>query len=298
MSKFFDKFPLVSYTLDKQLSNDYDSVTNVLFRVGLIKDVMENNINSYYFYAIKDSDRPEILAEQIYGSAEAHWIILYANEIYDPYYDWPMDDRTFEKYITKKYGSVQWAKTNWHHYEKVITRENPAAQVTMTTTFEVNESKLTNDALTIIDLEYDYNIGEPAFVGTSYGSNTFSGIIQAWNNANGYIVLSNTTGSIKAYDFLIGANSAANGTVLTIESPSAPMDAYNTLVDTTDFASYNVAGKTVREIISRDRISYYDYEVRLNESKRQIKIIQPQYYNQIIAELDNLTGRRVLYRRP
>lgn len=298
MSKFFDKFPLVSYTLDKQLSNDYDSVTNVLFRVGLIKDVMENNINSYYFYAIKDSDRPEILAEQIYGSAEAHWIILYANEIYDPYYDWPMDDRTFEKYITKKYGSVQWAKTNWHHYEKVITRENPAAQVTMTTTFEVNERKLTNDALTIIDLEYDYNIGEPAFVGTSYGSNTFSGIIQAWNNANGYIVLSNTTGSIKAYDFLIGANSAANGTVLTIESPSVPMDAYNTLVDTTDFASYNVAGKTVREIISRDRISYYDYEVRLNESKRQIKIIQPQYYNQIIAELDNLTGRRVLYRRP
>jgi hypothetical protein len=76
------------------------------------------------------------------------------------------------------------------------------------------------------------------------------------------------------------------------------MDAYNTLVDTTDFASYNVAGKTVREIISRDRISYYDYEVRLNESKRQIKIIQPQYYNQIIAELENLTGRRVLYRRP
>lgn len=298
MSRFFDKFPLVAYTLDKKLSNDYDLVTNVLFRIGIIKDVMENNINAYYFYAIKDSDRPEILAEQIYGDAEAHWIILYANDIYDPYYDWPMDDRTFEKYIAKKYGSVEWAKTNWHHFEKVITRENPAAQVTMTTTFEVNDKKLTNDALYITDIEYDYNIAEPAFVGTSYGSNTFSGIIRAWNNANGYIVLSNTTGSIKAYDFLIGANSAANGTVLTIASPTAPMDAYNTLVDTTAFASYNVAGKTVREIVSRNRVSYYDYELQLNDSKRQIKIIQPQYYNQIIAELDNLTGRRVLYRRP
>ena len=34
------------------------------------------------------------------------------------------------------------------------------------------------------------------------------------------------------------------------------------------------------------------------EDKRQIKIIQPRYYNQILSELDNLTGRKVLYRRP
>lgn len=298
MSRFFDKFPLVQYTLNKQLYSEYDTATNLLFRVGLIRDVMENNISAYYYYAVLDGERPEIIAEKVYGDAEAHWIILYANNIYDPYYDWPMDSRTFDSYITDKYGSIAWAQTNYHHYEKVITRENPAAQVTMVTSFEVNDKKLTNDVLSIIDYEINYNIGEPVFIGASYGDNTYSGTVMAWSNSNGYIVLANTTGTARSYDFLIGANSAANGTVISTTVPSVPMDAYNTLVDTTDYASYEVGGRTVREIISRNRVSYYDYELELNESKRLIKIIQPQYYNQIISELNNLTGRRVMYRKP
>ena len=298
MSRFFDKFPLVRYTINKQLFSEYDLATNLLFRIGIIKEVMENNINAYYYYAVLDGDRPEIIAEKVYADAEAHWIILYANNIYDPYYDWPMDSRTFDKYIENKYGSIAWAQTNYHHYEKVITRENPAAQVTTVTSFEVNDKKLTNDVLSIIDYEINYNIGEPVFIGASYGDNTYSGTIMAWSNSNGYIVLANTTGAAKSYDFLIGANSAANGTVISTTVPSVPMDAYNTLVDTTDYASYEVGGSTVHEIISRNRVTYYDYELQLNESKRLIKIIQPQYYNQIISELNNLTGRRVMYRKP
>lgn len=298
MGNFFDKFPLVRYTLDKKLLNEYDTARNVLFRVGIIKDVLETNINAYYYYTIKDSDRPEILAEKVYGDPQAHWIILYANNIYDPYYDWPMDDRTFQKYIIKKYGSLEWAKTNWHHYEKVIVRENPFAQVVSTTRFDVNEKKLTDGIITIIDAETDYGIGEIAFIGPSNASNTFSGQVVAWNNANGQIVLANTNGSAKAYEFLIGSSSAANGTVLKVDLPTAPMDAYNTLTNTTDFSTYNVAGRAVYETISRNRVSYYDYEEQLNESKRLIRIIQPQYYQQIISELDSLTNAKVFFRRP
>lgn len=297
MGNFFDKFPLVRYTVDSGLYNEYDTVRNVLFRIGIIKEVMENNVNAYYYYAIRDSDRPEVLAELIYGDAQAHWIILYANNIYDPYYDWPMDSRTFQKYIIDKYGSLEWAQTNYHHYEKVITRENPFAQVVSTTRFEVNEKKFTNDTLTIIDAEYDYNVGELAYVGTSYASNTYSGKILAWNNANGYIVLANTNGAPKSYDFLIGANSAANGTILTTTVPSTPMDAYNTLTDTTDYSTYTVGGRTVIQTVSRDKITYYDYEDQLNESKRQIKIIQPSYYTQILNELKNITNPRSYIRK-
>ncbi len=298
MGNFFDKFPLVSFTVDKKLLNEYDTVTNVLFRIGIIKDVMENNVNAYYYYIIQDGDRPEILAEKVYGDAQAHWVILYANNIYDPYYDWPMDDRTFEKYIIKKYGSLEWAKINYHHYEKVITRENPSAQSIVTTKFEVNEKKLTDGIITIIDAETDYGVGEIAYIGASNEENTFSGLVVAWSNANGQIVLANTNGSAKAYQFLIGSSSAANGTVLKVDLPTTPMDAYNTLTDTTAFSTYTVAGKTVFETISRDKVSYYDYELQLNENKRFIKIIQPQYYNQILSELDTLTGRKILYRRP
>lgn len=298
MGTFFDKFPLVRYTLDKGLLSEYDTVRNLLFRVGIIKDVMENNIDAYYYFTIPDGERPETVAEKIYGDPEAHWIILYANNIYDPYYDWPMDNRTFEKYIIDKYGSVEWAKTNWHHYEKVITRENPSAQVIDTTRYEVNDTKLTDGILTIFDAEEDYGINETVYIGPSNESNTFSGKVIAWNSSNGQIVLANTIGQAKSYQFLIGASSAANGTILKIDLPAVPMDAYNTLTDTTDFSTYEVGGRTVFETISRNRVSYYDYEESLNENKRLIKIIQPRYYSQLVTELNNLTKNRVFYRRP
>jgi hypothetical protein len=298
MSNFLDKFPLVRYTADKSLLSERDTVTNILFRVGIIKEVMETNVDSYQLYSVRDGDRPETLADRIYGTPEAHWVILYANNIYDPYYDWPMDDRTFQKYIIKKYGSLQWAKTNYHHYEKVITRENPFAQVVSTTRFEVNEKKLTDGIITIIDAETDYGVGEIVYIGPSNLSNTFSGQVLAWNNANGQIVLANTNGSAKQYQFLIGTSSAANGTVLKVDLPTTPMDAYNTLTDTTDFSTYTVAGRTVYETISREKVSYYDYEERLNEDKRLIKIIRPRYYNQLVSELENITNQKVFLRRP
>lgn len=304
MANFLDKFPLVRYTVDKKLLNEYDTVRNVLFRIGIVKDVMEQNVDAYYYYAITDADTPESLAEKVYGSVEAHWIILYANNIYDPYYDWPMNARVFEKYIIKKYGSLEWAKTNYHHFEKVITRENPFAQVTMTTRFVVNEKVLT-DGILIMDtygidngLTPDYIVGEIAFIGPSNASNTYSGVITAWSNSNGQIVLANTTGSVAPYQYLNGLTSNANNAVFDIVSPNAPMDAYSTLVDTTNFSTYNVAGRTVNETISRDRVSYYDYEDRLNESKRQIRIIHPRYYMQIMSEFSNITGNRPFYKRP
>lgn len=299
MGNFFDRFPLVRYTVDKSLLNEYDTVRNVLFRVGLIKDVMETNINSYYYHIIRDSDKPEILAERVYGDAEAHWIILYANDIYDPYYDWPMDDKTFEKYIIKKYGSLSWAKTNYHHYEKVITRENPFAQTTTTTRFQVNEKVLTDGVLTLSNYATNFTVNEIVFAGPSNAANTFSGNVRSWSSSNGRIVLANTNGKIAPSQYLNGVTSSANGMVSSINSPSVPMEAYNTLTDTTDFSTYTVAGRTVYETISRAKVTYFDYEDQLNENKRLIKIIQPQYYQQILNELNNITsGGRVFFRRP
>ena len=304
MANFLDKFPLVRYTVDKKLLNEYDTVRNILFRISLIKEVMEVNVNAYYFYAVEDSDTPESLAEKVYGNPEAHWIILYANNIYDPYYDWPMNNKVFDSYIIKKYGSLEWAKTNYRHYEKVITRENPFAQVTMTTRFEINEKILTDGILELDTYSMDNGLGpdyvpnEIVFVGPSNATNTFSGNVVSWSNSNGQLILANTNGTVYPYQYLKGQTSSANAAVIDIVLPSTPMDAYNTLVDTTDFSTYNVNGKTVSQTVSRNRVTYYDYEERLNELKRQIKIIQPQYYNQIIGEFEGITGSNPFIRRP
>ncbi|ASD52062.1 baseplate wedge subunit [Pseudomonas phage PspYZU05] len=39
-------------------------------------------------YYISGSPRPEELAYQLYGNTQLYWVLLMANNIYDPFYDW------------------------------------------------------------------------------------------------------------------------------------------------------------------------------------------------------------------
>lgn len=60
---------------------------------------------------------------------------------------------------------------------------------------------------------------------------------------------------------------------------------------------YNIDGKTITEIVKGQEVSNYDYETEVNESKRLIKIVKKEYYNQIMKEFDSLTSFRSPYQR-
>jgi hypothetical protein len=221
MSTFLDTFPKIQYDITRRsASSNFETVTNLTFRFGIIKNVI-NNVSSYYEYAVKESDTPEILAEKVYNNPEAYWIILYANDMYDPQYDWPMNSNVFAKYIANKYGSVNAAKTGIHHYEKVIRREESRTGIITEQRIVVNYDKLTTNTP---DVPYDYYLNLPA---------------------------------------------------------------------TQSVEEINMNGVTVTEIISRDAISYFDYEDQLNEKRRQIKIIKREYYTQIINEFNNMMGNQL-----
>jgi hypothetical protein len=225
MSQFFDKFPLLPYDIEGKRLSTYQLTTNIFFRLRIIRSVL-NNISAYYEHLVSDSDTPEILADKVYGNPEAHWIILMANDIIDAQYDWPLNTTNFNKYIIKKYGSIANAKTQIHHYEKVVTREEQLTGIVTETRFVINENKLTTN------------------------------------------------------------------------TPDVPYDYYNNLPETQEVNTYNLEDdRTVVEITRRDAISCYDYEDQLNEKKRSIKIIKPEYYAQILQEFASQTKRDVPYIR-
>lgn len=220
LSRYLDQFPIIPYDIAKSSYSNYTSVTNIFFRLAILKSVL-GDISAYYEYSISDSDLPETLAENIYGDAEAHWIILLANDIIDPQYDWPLNSRDFNNYIVSKYGSLATAKTQIHHYEKVITREQ--GNTTSETRFVISESKLTNNSL---DVPFDYYSGS------------------------------------------------------------------GSLPETQSVETHNLSGgKTVIEVIRREAVYVYDYEMTKNEEKRNIKIIKPEYYGIIMNEFANHTKR-------
>jgi hypothetical protein len=122
MGRFLDRFPKVLYDIEGRRLSTYDTVTDLSFRFSIIKDAIKS-VSSYYDYVIRDGETPEILADRVYDDPEGYWVILYANDIYDPQYDWPLDSNAFKRFIIGKYGSTQAAKSNIHHYEKLITRQ-------------------------------------------------------------------------------------------------------------------------------------------------------------------------------
>jgi hypothetical protein len=158
MSGFLDLFPKIDYDINKSGQNDYQSITNILFRVNFIKEAL-NDASAYFFYDITDSDTPEILAEKIYKNPDAYWMITYANNMRDAQHDWPLNYIAFNKYIEGKYGSINTAKTNYHHYEKVIERSYDGE--VLVTRFEINSNPYTLNDINDLNIPYDSYISLP-----------------------------------------------------------------------------------------------------------------------------------------
>jgi hypothetical protein len=121
MAEFFDKFPKIKYDLRTEPGrrSEFDFPMNILVRIGFYSETF-NNIFFYYNYVIKDTDKPEIIAEKYYKDPEAHWVILLSNRIIDPFYDWPLTANEFDKYVITSYGSIESAKTRVQRYEKIV----------------------------------------------------------------------------------------------------------------------------------------------------------------------------------
>lgn len=156
MADFLDIFPRITYDINKDRYQNLEVVTNIFFRVGIVKSILDN-YGSYFTYEIPDGQRPEVLAERIYGNPDAYWILMYANDMYDPNYDWPLSYDAFKKFIIAKYGSIATAKTTYHHYEKVIERQESATGTVTTQYITINKEKATvNLASSLSDVPYDY----------------------------------------------------------------------------------------------------------------------------------------------
>jgi hypothetical protein len=102
MAKYFNFFPKTYYLSDTGTSADI--LTKITARFSYESSFKENTA-VFYEYDIKDSDTPEGIAYKMYGSSERHWMVMLLNDIVNPLYDWPLDQREIVKYIDSKYSA-------------------------------------------------------------------------------------------------------------------------------------------------------------------------------------------------
>ena len=96
---YFTFLPNTEYRLD---SGNTVIAKNILVRAKIM-DAMRTLASAAAEYTIVDEERPEHIAYRVYGRADYHWIILMFNEIHDPYFSWPMSINELERHMLKSY---------------------------------------------------------------------------------------------------------------------------------------------------------------------------------------------------
>jgi hypothetical protein len=198
---YFNTFPLVVASDSK---NNAMLMTNLMARVEIIPSLLRNPL-LFYSYDLKESDRPDIIANKYYGDSNKYWMILYANEIMDPQWDWPLTSKQFNAYLTDKYsvsagGDNQvftYISSTIHEYRQTITSYD-------STSLETTEKTI------VVDL-------------TTYNSITDNSITQTFSSGDSVTrTISKTAVSI--YDYEIELNEAKQNVKLINSSYSNQLE--------------------------------------------------------------------------
>lgn len=120
---YFRELPDILYQsnlLHKTSSQEYIAIKNIFRRVK-IQDWIQDNVRFFTKYTIRDGERPDTMAERLYGSPDRDWIVILTAGITNIKNDWPLSNYDLYRYVEAKYGNDLNAI---HHYETIEVRDN------------------------------------------------------------------------------------------------------------------------------------------------------------------------------
>jgi len=107
---------------ERTSSGDYTTIKN-LFKRAKIREDLINIFTAFDKYNIIGDDRPDNVAEELYGNPELDWLILITNNIQNIREDWPLSQADLNIYLSQKYTAEELAAI--HHYEtKEVVADN------------------------------------------------------------------------------------------------------------------------------------------------------------------------------
>ena len=113
-------FPKIKY--DPTGNGNPIEIQDILTRIVTRKNVASRNV-LFAKHAVTDSETPESLSLEYYGTIKHYWVNLMINQYYNRYYDWPLTERNLQKYVVNKYA----VPSSIHHYE--ISQESGDTEI-------------------------------------------------------------------------------------------------------------------------------------------------------------------------
>lgn len=287
MYNLLSRYPIVNY--NESLAQ------NITVRINF-KEIAKSRKVVYYPYVIKEGERPEQIAQFYYDDPRYVWLVFLSNDIYDPYYDWFMQDNVFKEFINKKYGSIDSAnkkivywRNNWVNDESIISLSQYTSlhsagkkywapilgynnQVTSYKRKEISEIRETNTT-------QELTVSNASIFTTENiikQSNTTTQIAQATvkyvDNVNNKVIIQHVGGAFTP-------SQGSNGNII-IDNSSV-----NTSLLSVSSIVTSIANSVA---VYWEPVSAYKNETLLNESKKFIKLVDKSFVTQIEKDLDIL----------
>ena len=114
MSNYFKQLPDLLY-LDRENKEirTYAKAKNLFRRIKL-RSLSTEQLANFQFYNVIGGERPDQVAFKFYDDPSLDWVILLTNNIINVQTEWPMDNKSFERYLEDKYGDTLYDVV---HYE-------------------------------------------------------------------------------------------------------------------------------------------------------------------------------------
>lgn len=296
---YFSKFPIVKYPVMDGGGFRFVFARNLLRRIALSEE-MKSSDAAFIEYSIKDGERPEHIAERVYGDPSYHWLVLLTNDILDPYHDWYRSSAVMEDYIQKKHGgySVFFTDTSDNFlYSSYITEGATLTQSQIS-------SKITEYHPTLCKLIVSGSgFGDGTATITVSGGTAYTVKIhrvdQSYISVNHFEISRPSTDSGASEKFTVDPLSQQSSSYSLLGGPvGATQDEYPT---TGSGLNYNGSGDVAfwetyigkymgvsGSEVNQYAVTNYIHEINVNETKRTIKILHPRFKREAVRELESL----------
>tara|TARA_Y100000589_G_scaffold38295_1_gene32029 strand:+ start:673 stop:1305 length:633 start_codon:yes stop_codon:yes gene_type:complete len=98
-------------------------VAKNFFRRYKLNDEVFSTAVFFNKYMIKDGERPDMVADKVYGNPMFDWVILLSNNLVNAHFDWPMSNYEISKILEREYDD---AYTEIKYYRTIDIGQYPA----------------------------------------------------------------------------------------------------------------------------------------------------------------------------
>lgn len=304
-------FEYVSRNPGEKYISEYIQVKN-LFKRGKLREDIFGNLALFEKYSIVGDERPDNVAAKFYGDSTLDWVVLLSNNILNIQSEWPMTQRTFDRVMLDRYGSYDNLYNGIHHYETEEIKNSLGITVLrgglrISPTWKTSGNFIETINSTIANISA-YTTDENGFVIPSKTVNVFmqdnvpanigdqvtiDGVSEI--EYNGKHVITSISENFFTYELPEIPN-----VIIPTVSTSGQEQVIYTIIENSEnsnttnprYYEYWDAGLGYSVLVPSFSfvkvVTNYEYELNIEEAKRNIYILKPRYLNVIFNDMDDI----------